>query len=293
MSLLDFVRSSLFQADFTYTGKEVAFLTKHRKEEILAPILKKEIECPVRAITSFDTDRLGTFTRDIARRGSQLDAARKKARLAVKYSSCALGLGSEGSFSADPVTGLLPWNREVLCFYDARNNHEIFGMAQGTAKNGFRIVTDLIALKDAAKELGFPEHHLVLRANSPDDPVFFKGISTFEELMQAYDELKTRSESGKVSLENDHRANHSPSRRKVIHAAALDLVQKILSKCPECQAPGFAATEKISGMPCRDCGLPTKLPASEKWKCNFCNNHEVKAVEGSDADPAQCDYCNP
>ena len=79
----------------SYYNQRVALLTKHAKEDVIALTLKKLLGCSVEKVDGFDTDLLGTFTRDIARDGNQLEAARKKAsapdaKTGVPFESCNL-----------------------------------------------------------------------------------------------------------------------------------------------------------------------------------------------------------
>ena len=53
-----------------YRGCSVALLTQHGKESVIAPVLDAALACRVRLVTGFDTDLLGTFTRDVARAGT-------------------------------------------------------------------------------------------------------------------------------------------------------------------------------------------------------------------------------
>ena len=62
----------------SYHGQQVALLTQHGKLQALAPALEQGLGCAVRLVTGYDTDLLGTFTRDIARVGTQLEAARRQ-----------------------------------------------------------------------------------------------------------------------------------------------------------------------------------------------------------------------
>lgn len=63
-----------------FKGRRIVLLTKHGKEMVIKPTLEKATGCQVIVDTSFDTDQLGTFTREIARHGTQLEAARCKAQ---------------------------------------------------------------------------------------------------------------------------------------------------------------------------------------------------------------------
>ena len=58
----------------------VVLLTQHGKESLLAPLLGQSLGWAVERVDGFDTDTLGSFTREVDRPGSQLEAARTKAR---------------------------------------------------------------------------------------------------------------------------------------------------------------------------------------------------------------------
>ena len=118
----------------------VALLTQHGKEKVIAPVLAELLGCRVEKVEGFDTDLLGTFTRDIAREGSQLDAARKKARIGMELSGLSIGLASEGSFGTDPFTGMLPWNRELLIWIDDRLGIEVIANSAGKTNFSHRLV---------------------------------------------------------------------------------------------------------------------------------------------------------
>ena len=141
----------------------LALLTRHGKEKLLAPVLASSLGCRIQHIDSFDTDQLGTFTRDIPRIGSQLDAARKKADLAAQISNCRFSVASEGAFGPDPWAGLMPWNIELILLKDHATGLELTGIAQGSAMNNQQSVSNIDELLKFAEASGFPNHHLVLR----------------------------------------------------------------------------------------------------------------------------------
>lgn len=60
-----------------YAGRRIAVLTQHRKERGTSPMLNAALGCQVQLANRYDTDLLGTFTREIPREGTQLEAARK------------------------------------------------------------------------------------------------------------------------------------------------------------------------------------------------------------------------
>ena len=114
-----------------YAGQRIALLTQHGKERVIAAALEPALGCHVTRVAGYDTDLLGTFTRDIPRAGTQIEAARKKARLGMELARLPLGLASEGSFGPHPMLGMFPWNVEFLIFIDDERGLEIVGVAQG------------------------------------------------------------------------------------------------------------------------------------------------------------------
>ena len=279
-----------------YAGQRIAFLTQHGKEKVVSPILAKALGCRVERVTGFDTDELGTFTRDIPRYGSQLDAARRKARIGMQLSGASLGLASEGSFGPDPHTGLFPWNVEMLLLIDDVRKIEVVGIHQGPASSDHAWINDWSELEAFAHRVGFPKQHLVLRPYSENDPRVRKGLADKSSLRTAFAWAKRlASDEAKIFVERDLRAHAHPERMANIGKAAYNLAEKLSSLCPECGAPGYSAIERATGLPCAECGLPTGEHRGQIWGCPGCNFREERLREDSVAvaDPAHCDYCNP
>ena len=69
-----------------YADRRIALLTQHGKERVIAPALEPGLGCTIEHVSGFDTDPPGTFTRETARAGPQLDAARRKARKGMDFS---------------------------------------------------------------------------------------------------------------------------------------------------------------------------------------------------------------
>ena len=277
-----------------YQGQTIALLTQHGKEKVIAPVLEPALGCQVVRVEGFDTDSLGTFTRDMARVGSQLDAARRKAQVGMELSGCPVGLASEGSFGPDPFTGMFSWNIELLVLIDRRLGIEITGMAQGPGKSAHLLTGDWSALEAFARREGFPAHQLVLRPAHEDDPRVFKGISDWQSLRSRFDECLALSANGQVFTELDLRAFANPSRMQRIGEAASDLLRRLASPCPACDAPGYAVVAREPGLPCAACATPTSAHRSERWQCVRCTHAQV--VPRTDlihADPQHCPRCNP
>jgi hypothetical protein len=269
-------------------------LTQHGKETVIGPVLQRAIGCGLERVGGFDTDRLGTFTREVPRAGTQLEAARRKAEIGMQLAGCALGVGSEGAFVGDPFVAMLPWNLELVVFIDRERGLEVVGSAQGPARHVQRLLQDRAALRSVAEEADFPSHHLTLRPNGEDDPRIEKGISDWARLEAAFDRAARRASNGAVWIESDLRAFANPTRQALIEAATRDLAQRLASECPRCGSPGYWISGSVPGLPCRDCGTPTPEAVADRWGCTCCEHREERPRASSrSADPARCDYCNP
>jgi hypothetical protein len=275
-------------------GQRVALLTQHGKEQLLGPPLASLLGCTVQRVDGFDTDTLGTFTRDVERAGSQLDAARRKARIGMERSGLPLGLASEGAFGPDPLTGVLPWDIELVIWIDDERGLEVVGMAQGPARSAHASVRDWPEVEAFAARAGFPDHHLVIRPEHADHPDVIKGLADWAALRAAFDRARARSGNGLVFVENDLRAHTNPTRQALIRQAGLDLARRLCSDCPACGRPGFWVSAPVPGLPCARCGLPTREPVRLRWHCAGCGHTEDRPRPGpTHADPSRCAHCNP
>ena len=277
-----------------YDGLKAALLTQHGKESVIGPELFSSNGLEIVHVTGYDTDKLGSFTRDIPRYGSQLDAARKKARLGMELAKLPIGIASEGAFSNDPYTGLLPWNYELVILIDDTRHLEITGFYGGEGQSASKQIASWDELSDFLPEAQFPSHQLVVR---PDDEYHLqsrKGISNVKALKDAYDWAKSLSNNGQVFVENDLRAHTNPSRMENILKATQDLAKKLSSLCPQCQSPGFSITSTNKGLPCSHCGAPTNLAISKVWSCAKCSHQQEEPIaDQTTADPSRCNFCNP
>ena len=279
-----------------YENRPVAFLNQHGKEIVVGPVLAGGLGCQVERVRGFDTDQLGTFTRERPRSGTQLEAARVKAREGMRQSGLRLGLASEGSFGLDPMIGFFPWNLELLVWIDDDLELEVVGV--GSSRN-----TNFTHLSSAsweevtkfAEQIGFPEHHLIVRPFDEDDPRVRKGLADWDTLRTAFESAREQSENGRVFVETDMRAHANPKRMSVIAEAAEDLVKKLRSVCPQCHLPGFARVKPVPGRRCEACGCATDAPVAWVHGCLKCPYQETYPLEDVPkyVSPAECPNCNP
>jgi len=274
-----------------YRLGRAALLTQHGKEAAISAPLAQGLEIEVVRVEGYDTDRLGTFTRDVPRAGTQLEAARSKAALAQQLSGLPWGLGSEGSFGPDPVLGMTAWNVELLVWLDAERRLEVVATAAGPETNyrqGW--IEDWPQAEAFAAAVGFPSHALIVSPGPEAAPVA-KGITETATLAHAF--ALAISRHGRAWLETDMRAHGNPTRMAMIARAARQLAQRLESCCPRCGAPGWWPAGAIPGRPCADCGAPTALAAAQRWHCGGCALEELRNLEAGPADPNHCEYCNP
>ena len=85
------------------------------KEAVIAPVLGGALGWRVERVSGFDTGTLGIFTRDIPRAGTQLEAARRKARIGMKRSGLPLGLANEGALALTRWPVCFPETSSCCC----------------------------------------------------------------------------------------------------------------------------------------------------------------------------------
>ncbi len=141
-----------------FKGRLAVLATMHSKEQVIAPVLEDALGLRVEVLRGIDTDRFGTFTREVPRPGSQRETARVKAEAALAaVPEADYGLASEGSFGPHPW---LPWvagGRELIVLTGRDGGLELVG-ADLTAEtnHGSRLVGSVADALAFAQEIGFP-----------------------------------------------------------------------------------------------------------------------------------------
>lgn len=284
-------------SDSFFTKRVGIIATMHHKEQVIAPLLEQKLGMKVIVPSNFNTDIFGTFSREIKRQGTQLEAARLKAQTALLLNNETLAVASEGTFGPHPVLSYLPCNREVVLLLDKTHNLEVIGQEISTETNyNHQIISSLKEAYIFAEKIGFPQHGLIIKSNNlaDEEQEIIKGITTEQDLVKAVESVLTKSPDG-IEIETDMRAMYNPTRMKNIAKATRDLIKKLQQLCPNCSYPGFDVTETRKGLSCSFCRLPTNLTMAEIYQCKHCSfSQEILFPNGVEkADPSQCMYCNP
>jgi hypothetical protein len=277
-----------------FKGRRLVIATKHKKESVIAPLLEKHLGVQCFVPEDFDTDELGTFTGEIERKNGPIATARKKCLLAMEQTNCDLGIASEGSFSPHPTIFMAHADDEFLLFIDKKNNLEIIVRELSLDTNfNAATISSFQNLVDLVKNVGFPEHAVILKITDKEVTSVVKGIQSWELLEESFHTLS--ASNSQVVAETDMRALYNPTRMKVIENATQKLVEKIKNSCPECHTPGFGVVNTKPGLPCEWCGSSTNSTKSHIYQCQKCN-FELEKLFPNDKkteDPMYCDRCNP
>jgi hypothetical protein len=273
-----------------FEGRKVIIATRHGKENVIGPALKKAFKMTY-STTAFDTDLLGTFSGEVERVLTPLEAAREKCRLALDEEVDAdLAIASEGSFGPHPSLYFMPSDEEILLLVDRKNDLEIVLKYTSLQTNyGYFSSESEEPLADFLNRVKFPSHALIVKKSD----FIEKGIQSREQLDRAINVCL--SLNGQYQLMTDMRAMYNPSRMAVIQETTDKLIQKMQSLCPGCCRPGFGITDALTGLLCSTCTMPTRSVKTVIYSCEGCHYTEKKDFpEGkTEEDPMFCDFCNP
>ena len=277
-----------------FHGRKLVIATKHKKENVIAPMLEEALKVDCVVPDDFDTDQFGTFTGEIERKLSPLETARIKCYSAMEKVGCDLAIASEGSFGPHPSMLFIPADDELLLLVDRKNNLEIAVREISTETNFNRKeINSFEELKTFADLVKFPAHGLILKNEHLEFSNTIKGITEWELLTEAYHQFS--GQNCKIFAETDMRAFCNPTRMHVIQKATNKLIEKIKSECPHCKCPGFGITDHREGLPCSLCGFKTKSTLCYISVCQKCSyvKEDMYPNGKTEEDPMYCDRCNP
>ena len=266
-------------------------VTHHAKESVIAPVAS-EFGWTLEGLDA-DTDSLGTFTGAVARRGTPLETALAKARLARGRHDAPYAWASEGTIS--PYAGLLAVDHEVVV---SEGPEQSVVCGRATSLEIVAVSLDIEPQWGAEEALtriltltgpDWGGHHLCV-VPLADPRSARSAVGDVDALAGALSEH--RAKDGPVRVQTDFRAHLCPSRRLVIAAAARDLLERLAARCPRCGARGFGEEGGVAGLPCAQCATPTDELRSRVWRCGRCAHEEHRDLDGA-ADPSRCPRCNP
>lgn len=281
-----------------YQGRKVVLASMHSKEAAIAPPLVKHLGLTIVVPQDIDTDVLGTFSGEVARKGTVEETALAKARLGMAAANLPLGIASEGAFGPHPSIPFIPAGIELLTFVDEERGLVVTEHLIEEQTNFAHIVTDSIdKMGDFLSRVGFPEHGLIVRPNaeSAAQAVIHKGIRSRSELAAAIDASAPLSTDRQALVQTDMRAHQNPKRMASIGRLAERLAQRLITLCPGCGAPGFGRVDVITGLPCEACETPTSLIKHEVHGCPACDytEHRPRSDRLEFAEQRWCPFCNP
>jgi hypothetical protein len=281
-----------------YHNTMAVLTSMHAKERVIGPILRDELGLIVGLAIGVNTDQFGTFSREVERTGSQLDAARAKIAAGFEYAPLArVGIASEGSFGPHPHVPFMGIGRELVLMIDRESGLELTGYDASPETNfSHAVARDLDEALAFAERAMFPEHGLIVMGCKDEKPapelLLNKEIADPAALEAAV--RNAFRICGAAFVETDMRAHRNPTRMAAIEGATRDLARRFHSRCPNCDYPGFDVTERIPGLPCAWCGEPTRVIMAEVRTCQSCGHRDQRSVATAPtADPGQCDGCNP
>lgn len=282
-----------------FKNRRLLLVTMHGKEEVLAPVLLNTFNINTHLATQLNTDAFGTFSGDVKRVNTQLETAKLKIAEGFKlYPEFDLAIASEGAFNPHPDAPFLTLNSELLLLIDRLHNIEIAAWHHTTKTNmAATQVKTTSQLVEFASQVGFPAHKIILKVLSPniEQPLIVKGLNELPDLITEFNNRHNASSDIIIEAETDMRAHCNPTRMLAIQECAKKLIEIMATTCTNCNTPGFAVTDTLPGLPCAQCGLPTRSVLAYIYSCSKCNftiqrNYpKGKTTE----DPMYCDFCNP
>lgn len=268
----------------------------HGKDAAIGPVLEAlgmEVVVPA----GLDTDALGTFTREVPRRGTMQAAARAKARLGMERAGLPLGIASEGSYGPHPQLVVVPGGVELLVVVDDERGIVVEeSLVEDRPCFAHVEVEPGEALDAFLAQVDFPAHALAVSPLGPDDlGGRTKGIRERALLDEAIRAAARRSGEGKARVETDMRAHCNPTRMATIARLAERLAARLRAQCPACGSPGFGVVRVERGLPCEWCDGPSTMVLHEVFGCCACAHEEPRPRSDGlrRAPPARCTLCNP
>jgi hypothetical protein len=271
--------------------------TMHGKEAVVAPVLRERLGLAVVTASAVDTDALGTFSGEVPRTGTMLEAAIAKARLGMAQSGLAIGMASEGSYGPHPHVPFMAGGIELMVLVDDTRGIVVSEhLVEDAPVFDHAFARTSGELGPLLERVGFPHHALIVRPamDAPTHTVY-KGLRRNGDLEAAVSACASLSGDGRALVQTDMRAHMNPTRMDSIRRLASALADRLARPCPACSAPGYGQVDVESGLPCEDCGGPSIMIRHRVFGCVSCGHRQkLPRADGlTHADPGHCPQCNP
>lgn len=181
----------------------------------------------------------------------------------------------------------------MIVWIDDTLGIEVVGVASGKGNLPHQLTANWEEAERFAYKAGFPKHGLVVRSHHQDDLRIRKGITDWGKRCARRHWACSAADSGCACLETDVRAHMNPTRMEIIAEATQGLVHKLCSLCPICNTPGLQITERVLGLPCENCGIPTREALADIYHCVRCDYQVKTACPEKKAQAGHCEFCNP
>jgi hypothetical protein len=239
-----------------FLRRKLAIATMHRKELVIAPKVASALRVLPFVPSGLDTDQFGTFSGEIARKVDVLATARRKCEVAMDLAGVDLAIASEGSFGMAYTA--VPVDEEIVMLVDRKHGLEVVEKTISHQTNfSAQLCRTTAELMAFAAHAAFPTHALILRNQANSAEKIFKGIADRADLLTKFSML-------------------------------------VDTYGHKCNAPGFGITDCKLGLPCKQCGQPTRAVSMYILSCAKCGDSRQESNRDKTfEDPMFCDRCNP
>ena len=100
-----------------FEGRRLVIATKHGKEEVLTPILERELGVHCFTLPTFDSDLFGTFSGEVERLDDALLTARLKCEKAMEIAQCDLAIAARVLLEAILHFTSFPLMMKLFCWW--------------------------------------------------------------------------------------------------------------------------------------------------------------------------------
>ena len=200
-----------------FRGKVLHMVSRHQKQQYIAPVLASRLGFICKTVSEVDTDLLGTFSGEVARTLSPVACAREKCKRAREYVSDGYLLASEGSFGPHPTLGWVTAGEEWLLLYDIEEDAELIvrDITLDTCFLGKAIANEQQCL-EFLQRVGFPNQGVIVKSSQEQPEIIFKNGSTPEEIVKNMHNML--NEKGNCYIETDMRAMFNPTRQQHLNS---------------------------------------------------------------------------